>query len=82
VAAAAPGLLAEQGVGTHTAATLLVTAGDNPERLHSEGSFAHLCGVAPLDASSGKQPRHRLMLRDTLFGDVRVMLGGDGIGRS
>jgi transposase len=45
---------------THVAATLLVTAGDNPERLHSEGSFAHLCGVAPLDASSGKQLRHRL----------------------
>jgi transposase len=60
VAAAAPQLLAEQGVGTHVAATLLVTAGDNPERLHSEGSFAHLCGVAPLDASSGKQLRHRL----------------------
>jgi transposase len=60
VAAAAPNLLTEQGVGTHTAATLLVTAGDNPERLHSESSFAHLCGVAPLDASSGKQLRHRL----------------------
>jgi transposase len=39
---------------------LLVAAGDNPERLRSEGSFAHLCGVAPLDASSGKQQRHRL----------------------
>jgi transposase len=60
VAAAAPHLLTEQGVGTHTAATLLVTAGDNPQRLHSEESFAHLCGVAPLDASSGKQQRHRL----------------------
>jgi transposase len=60
VVAAAPQLLAEQGVGTHVAATLLVTAGDNPERLHSESSFAHLCGVAPLDASSGKQLRHRL----------------------
>jgi transposase len=60
VAAAAPNLLAEQGVGTHVAATLLVTAGNNPQRLHSEGSFAHLCGVAPLDASSGKQLRHRL----------------------
>lgn len=35
-------------------------SGDNPERLRSEGSFAHLCGVAPLDASSGKQQRHRL----------------------
>jgi transposase len=40
---------------------VLVTAGDNPERLSSEGSFAHLCGVAPLPASSGKRvDRHRL----------------------
>jgi hypothetical protein len=56
----APALLAEQGVNTITASALLVAAGDNPERLRSEGSFAHLCGVAPLDASSGKQQRHRL----------------------
>ncbi len=60
VAAAAPDLLAKHGVGTHTAAALLVTAGDNPERLIDEGSFAHLTGSAPLDASSGKQQRHRL----------------------
>jgi transposase len=39
---------------------LLVAAGDNPQRLRSEGSFAHPCGAAPLDASSGKQKRHRL----------------------
>ncbi|MBA2550504.1 MAG: IS110 family transposase [Nocardioidaceae bacterium] len=60
VAAAAPELVAKTGVGTHTAAALLVTAGDNPERLAEEGSFAHLTGSAPLDASSGKQQRHRL----------------------
>jgi hypothetical protein len=36
------------------------TAGDNPDRLRSEGSFAHLCGVAPIPASSGKTVRHRL----------------------
>ena len=47
-------------MNTLTAAALLVAAGDNPQRLRSEGSFAHLCGVAPLDASSGKQQRHRL----------------------
>ena len=47
-------------MGTHTAAALLVSAGDNPERLGREGSFAHLVGSAPLDASSGKQQRHRL----------------------
>ena len=60
VADTAPDLLARPGVGIHTAAALLVTAGDNPERLAKEGSFAHLTGAAPLDASSGKQQRHRL----------------------
>ena len=48
------------GVGIDTAATLLVTAGDNPERLRSEAAWAHLCGVSPLQASSGKVTRHRL----------------------
>jgi transposase len=57
---AAPDLLALRGVGVHTAAVLLVAAGDNPERLHSEAAFAHLCGVAPIEASSGKVTRHRL----------------------
>ena len=57
---AAPALRDLVGVGIHTAARLLVTAGDNPERLHSEAAFAHLCGVAPIRASSGKTNRHRL----------------------
>jgi transposase len=56
----APALLAAQGMGTQTAAALLVAAGDNPERLHSEAAFAHLCGAAPIPASSGKTHRHRL----------------------
>ena len=56
----APELLAVYGVGIDTAATLLVTAGDNPERLRSEAAWAHLCGVSPLQASSGKVTRHRL----------------------
>ena len=43
-----------------TAAALLITAGDNPERLHNEASFAALCGVSPVEASSGKTQRHRL----------------------
>ena len=50
----APSLLEVYGVGTHTAAILLVAAGDNPHRLTNEAAFAHLCGVAPLPASSGK----------------------------
>lgn len=60
VAETAPQLAAINGVGTDVATALLVAAGDNPERLRSEATFAHLCGVAPLDASSGKQERHRL----------------------
>jgi transposase len=58
--AAPPRLLAKQGVATQVAGMLLVTLGDNPTRLGSEASFAALCGVSPVDASSGKQRRHRL----------------------
>lgn len=60
VAVTAPELLALYGVGTDTAALLLVAAGDNPERLRSEAAWAHLCGVSPIQASSGKTVRHRL----------------------
>jgi transposase len=56
----APTLLDVYGVGIHTAAILLVAAGDNPHRLKNEAAFAHLCGVAPIPASSGKTSRHRL----------------------
>jgi transposase len=63
VADVAPDLLEVNGVGVHTAAILLVAAGDNPERLRTEAAWAHLCGVAPLPADSGKtQHRHRLNL--------------------
>jgi transposase len=56
----APSLLELYGVGLDTAASLLVTAGDNPERLNSEQAWAHLCGVTPIPASSGKITRYRL----------------------
>ena len=57
----APELLGRFGVGPDTAAALLVSAGDNPERLHSEAAWAHLCGAAPIPASSGKSAgRYRL----------------------
>ena len=58
--ATAPELLAIYGVGIDTAAALLVAAGDNPDRVRSEAAWAHLCGVSPLPASSGKVTRHRL----------------------
>lgn len=56
----APRLRAEFGVGAQTAAVLVCVAGDNPERLRSEAALAALCGVSPLQASSGKTTRHRL----------------------
>jgi transposase len=52
--------MVERGIGPLVAAVLLVAAGDNPGRLRSEASFAALCGVSPVDASSGQQRRHRL----------------------
>jgi len=55
-----PALVQVQGAGPDVAGQLLVTAGDNPQRMRSEAAFAMLCGVAPLPASSGKTHRHRL----------------------
>jgi transposase len=60
VAAINPVLLTANGVGTDVAGQLLVTAGENHERLTSEAAFAMLCGVAPIPASSGKTNRYRL----------------------
>ncbi len=61
VSEVAPQLVAVEGIGTDTAASLLIAAGDNPERLKNEAySDAHLCGAAPIPASSGKTVRHRL----------------------
>jgi hypothetical protein len=47
-------------MGTDTAGALLVAAGDNPERLHHEAAYAHLCGSSPIEASWDKITRHRL----------------------
>ncbi|SEP30440.1 transposase, partial [Trujillonella endophytica] len=48
------------GAGADVAGQLLVTAGDNPHRLRSEAALAHLAGISPLPASSGRTDRHRL----------------------
>lgn len=56
----APQLLQRVGIGIEVAGQALADAGDNPERLKSEASFAMLCGVAPPPASSGMTQRHRL----------------------
>lgn len=55
-----PALLAIKGVGAVIGAQLLITAGDNPDRLRSSASFAALCGTAPIPVSSGRIDRHRL----------------------
>jgi transposase len=60
IAARAPRILEHYGVGPDTAAALLIAAGDNPQRMGSEASFAALCGVSPVEASSGKTQRRRL----------------------
>jgi transposase len=83
VQACAPELLAVYGVGLDTAATLLVAAGANAERLHSEAAWARLCGVAPKAASSGKVTRYRLdrggnrAANSALFRIVLVRLSRD-----
>lgn len=57
---ASPALVGISGVGPHVAAQLLAAAGDNADRMRSEATFAKLCGVCPIPASSGKTTRHRL----------------------
>ncbi len=59
-ARANPALRGAKGVGPDVAAILVTAAGDNPERLKSEAAFAAMCGVSPIEASSGKTVRHRL----------------------
>jgi transposase len=56
----APKTLKLLGVGPIHAAQLLITAGQNIDRLHGETAFAHLCAADPIPASSGKTERHRL----------------------
>jgi transposase len=60
VAAAAPHTTQLLGISTGHAGQLLVTAGQNIDRLRSDGAFAALCGASPIPASSGKTSRHRL----------------------
>jgi transposase len=61
VLAAAPELVQLHGVGVEIAGQVLVTVGDNPDRIRNEAAFAKLCGVAPQPASSGRTSgRHRL----------------------
>lgn len=59
--AVAPQMLERPGVGFDSAAQMLITAGDNTDRIQSESAFAKLCGVCPIPTGSGKTSgRHRL----------------------
>lgn len=58
--AAHPGLITIKGVGPVVGAQLLITAGDNPDRLRSSAPFAALCGTAPIPVSAGRTDRYRL----------------------
>ena len=60
IEATAPDLIARPSIGVDAAGALLVAAGDNPERMRTEASFAKLCAAAPMEASSGLVTRHRL----------------------
>jgi len=60
VATAAPRTTKLLGISTGHAGQLLVTAGQNIERLRSDGAFAALCGASPVPVSSGRRSRHRL----------------------
>lgn len=51
----APELIKRNAIGYESASQLLITAGDNPQRLRSESGFAALCGVSPVPVSSGKR---------------------------
>jgi transposase len=59
VHALAPNLLDEAGVGTISAAAVLV-AWSQPRRVRSEAASARLAGAAPVPASPGKTIRYRL----------------------
>lgn len=57
----APQLRAQTGIGPESAAQLLITLGDNRDRVRTEAQFARLCGVCPIPAGSGRtNGRHRL----------------------
>jgi transposase len=81
-------LVSASGVGVDVASILLVAAGDNPERLKSESAFAALCGVSPVNASSGKRTRRRLnrggnrQANHALWRIVLVRLSNDEATRS
>jgi hypothetical protein len=47
------------GISTGHGGQLLPSAGQNIQRLHSEGAFAALCGASPIPVTSGKRGRYR-----------------------
>lgn len=62
-AAVAPSLVETVGVGYDTAAQVLITAGDNAERIKSEVAVAKMCGACRIPAGSGKTNNHHRLYR-------------------
>jgi len=60
VTTTAPTLASRPGIGTHTAARLLICVADNGSRIHSDAALAKIMGACPIPASSGKTTRMRL----------------------
>lgn len=54
-----PSLLDQPGIGPVSAATILI-AWSHRGRVRSEAAFAALAGASPIEASSGRNTRHRL----------------------
>ena len=69
-----PAMRAARGIGPDVASILLIAAGDNPERLHSEAAFAALCGASPVEASTGKTIRARREYQAPSAEDMAAML--------
>jgi transposase len=70
-AQAAPRLRQLCGVGPEIAGALLVAAGDNPERLHSEAAFSMLCGASPaVDSSNSVNELITSVLRLRFVGNI------------
>jgi transposase len=55
----APGLIKRRGVGSVSAAQVVVSY-SHPGRVRNDAAFAALAGTSPIPASSGNTVRHRL----------------------
>lgn len=50
----APGMVAAFAIGPDIAAEMLVTTGDNDDRIRSDGALTKLCGACPIPAGRAR----------------------------